>query len=272
MLGYMTERQAKANSFTHHGSYYGIPVWIGDPHGEFRVATKWAPFEFLMSAAHGIEGFCGRCSSRQSARIPVRREAADSIAIAQWIRPARHQGACPARCRPPRWHPSWSCGPVPAGGRPGAWTPSRRARSALRTPWRTISLASSTLAVRMAPRLTDPSPTSVGMGIGRRASMYSCRTASRPSAASAGLLFRLPRRPGQVGILDQVSAVAIRRERRRRSTWHVLMAWGGMRTALRGPCGPPRVSLQAQVFLDLVHQSCAYLFAAVVWEHCHSIT
>ena len=46
MLGYMTERQAKANSFTHHGSYYGIPVWIGDPHGEFRVATKWAPFEF----------------------------------------------------------------------------------------------------------------------------------------------------------------------------------------------------------------------------------
>ena len=57
MLGYMTERQAKANNFTHHGSYYGIPVWIGDPHGEFRVATKWAPFEFLMSAAHGIEGF-----------------------------------------------------------------------------------------------------------------------------------------------------------------------------------------------------------------------
>jgi len=57
MLGYMTERQAKANGFTHHGSYYGIPVWIRDPHGEFCVATKWAPFEWLMTAAHVFEGF-----------------------------------------------------------------------------------------------------------------------------------------------------------------------------------------------------------------------
>lgn len=57
MLGYMTEREAKQDGFTHHGNYYGIPVWIGDPHGEFRVATKWAPFEYLMTLAHVIEGF-----------------------------------------------------------------------------------------------------------------------------------------------------------------------------------------------------------------------
>lgn len=57
MPGYMTERQAKVNGFTHHGSYYGIPVWIGDPHGEFRVATKWAPLECVMTTAQAIEGF-----------------------------------------------------------------------------------------------------------------------------------------------------------------------------------------------------------------------
>lgn len=57
MLGYMTECQAKASGFTHHGSYYGIPVWIGDPHGECRVAAKWAPMECAMTAAHAVEGF-----------------------------------------------------------------------------------------------------------------------------------------------------------------------------------------------------------------------
>lgn len=40
----------------HHGSYYGIPVWIGDPRGEFRVATKWAPLECVMTATQVIEG------------------------------------------------------------------------------------------------------------------------------------------------------------------------------------------------------------------------
>lgn len=57
MLGYMTASKALSLGFTHHGSYYGIPVWIGDPHGEFRVATKWAPMECLMTAAQAIEGF-----------------------------------------------------------------------------------------------------------------------------------------------------------------------------------------------------------------------
>lgn len=30
MLGWMTEKQAKQNGFTHHGSYYGIPLWMSD--------------------------------------------------------------------------------------------------------------------------------------------------------------------------------------------------------------------------------------------------
>ena len=54
MLGYMTKKEALREGFTHHGSYYGIPLWIGDPDGEFIVATKWAPMEYLMSAAHHI--------------------------------------------------------------------------------------------------------------------------------------------------------------------------------------------------------------------------
>lgn len=59
MLGYITEGQAKAEGFTHHGSYYGIPIWLGnlDDDGP-TVAAKWAPMELAMKLAHHIEGFC----------------------------------------------------------------------------------------------------------------------------------------------------------------------------------------------------------------------
>lgn len=55
--GYMTAREAKAQGFTHHGKYFGIPVWIGHPGEQMMVATKWAPMEYLMTAFHFIEGF-----------------------------------------------------------------------------------------------------------------------------------------------------------------------------------------------------------------------
>lgn len=55
LLGYMTEAEAKASGFTHHGSYYGIPLWVGDPWGECVVAVKWAPMELVMSLFHCIE-------------------------------------------------------------------------------------------------------------------------------------------------------------------------------------------------------------------------
>lgn len=56
MLGYMTAKEALENGFTHHGKYFGIPVWVA-PDEDFMVATKWAPMEHVMTAAHYIEGF-----------------------------------------------------------------------------------------------------------------------------------------------------------------------------------------------------------------------
>lgn len=56
MLGYMTAKQAKSFGFTHHGKYFCIPIWVA-PEKDFMVATKWAPMELVMTAAHYIEGF-----------------------------------------------------------------------------------------------------------------------------------------------------------------------------------------------------------------------
>lgn len=55
-LGYMTESQAVSEGFTHHGSYYGIPVWMSDEEIPM-VATKWRPLEPLMTLFHYVEGF-----------------------------------------------------------------------------------------------------------------------------------------------------------------------------------------------------------------------
>lgn len=54
MIGYMSPTEAKRHGFTHHGSYFGIPVWIA-PNAGFMVATKWFPMEYVMSAFHVIE-------------------------------------------------------------------------------------------------------------------------------------------------------------------------------------------------------------------------
>lgn len=58
LLGYMTKAEAIGHGFDHEGSYYGIPVWVEDPHGQMVVATKWAPLEYLMTLFHYIEGAC----------------------------------------------------------------------------------------------------------------------------------------------------------------------------------------------------------------------
>ena len=58
LFGYITRAAAVAEGFTHEGTYYGIPVWVEDPHGEMIVATKWAPMECLMPLFHSIEGIC----------------------------------------------------------------------------------------------------------------------------------------------------------------------------------------------------------------------
>ena len=60
MFGYMTAREALAAGFTHHGSYYGVPCWIGGldtpPSEWLMVATKWAPMEYVMTFFHHVEG------------------------------------------------------------------------------------------------------------------------------------------------------------------------------------------------------------------------
>lgn len=54
MLGYMTEKEALLKGFTHHGSYYGISLWVL-PNEAFVVAAKWGPLEYLMPITMAIE-------------------------------------------------------------------------------------------------------------------------------------------------------------------------------------------------------------------------
>lgn len=57
LLGYMTAREALRDGFTHHGSYYGIPVWVAiDGPDGLVVAAKWGPLEYVMTVLHYIEG------------------------------------------------------------------------------------------------------------------------------------------------------------------------------------------------------------------------
>lgn len=59
MPGYMTAAEAQAEGFTHHGKYFGVPIWVGnvdDDTGGLMVATKWQPMEWVMTAMHHIEG------------------------------------------------------------------------------------------------------------------------------------------------------------------------------------------------------------------------
>lgn len=57
MIGYTTAKMAKGLGCTHHGSYYGIPIWMGDIDSEAPlVFAKWAPLDLLMLAFSWIEG------------------------------------------------------------------------------------------------------------------------------------------------------------------------------------------------------------------------
>ena len=57
MLGYMTEKAAKAFGCSHHGSYYGIPLWMGDIDSEAPlVFAKWAPLDLIIPIFSMIEG------------------------------------------------------------------------------------------------------------------------------------------------------------------------------------------------------------------------
>jgi hypothetical protein len=56
MLGYITEKEAKALGFKYSGSYFKIPLWLGFKNGEYVVATKFYPMEFVMTLIHILEG------------------------------------------------------------------------------------------------------------------------------------------------------------------------------------------------------------------------
>ncbi|EKF6774375.1 hypothetical protein OZ393_005338 [Pseudomonas aeruginosa] len=57
MLGFTTKAEAQKIGASHHGSYYGIPMWMGDVDSDCPlVFTKWAPFEFVVDLFSYIEG------------------------------------------------------------------------------------------------------------------------------------------------------------------------------------------------------------------------
>jgi hypothetical protein len=57
VIGYTTSAEALAHGFTHHGSYFGIPVWIGDLESDcLLVEPKHVALDPLMTLFHWIEG------------------------------------------------------------------------------------------------------------------------------------------------------------------------------------------------------------------------
>lgn len=55
IFGYMTAAEAVDEGFTHHGSYYGLPIWWGEMDGCPLVAVKWQPANFLMDWLQELE-------------------------------------------------------------------------------------------------------------------------------------------------------------------------------------------------------------------------
>lgn len=53
MFGWRSAEDAKTLGFTHHGSYYGIPIYLGfkgEPSSDDAplVAVKWAPMDLVL--------------------------------------------------------------------------------------------------------------------------------------------------------------------------------------------------------------------------------
>lgn len=54
MLGYMTEKEAIAHGFTHHGRYYFLPIYICPGHVPF-VASKFTALEYVYDLVWWLE-------------------------------------------------------------------------------------------------------------------------------------------------------------------------------------------------------------------------
>lgn len=55
MWGYISEKEAALEGFTHHGWYYGIPIWIAPDHEDCLVSVKWTPLEYVFDTFPMIE-------------------------------------------------------------------------------------------------------------------------------------------------------------------------------------------------------------------------
>ena len=57
-IGWVTKEAAKKEGFTNHGSYYGIPLYIGGAEDDMCIVTKHIAFEWLVDIADFIESLC----------------------------------------------------------------------------------------------------------------------------------------------------------------------------------------------------------------------
>lgn len=54
VLGYISEARALAGGYTHHGKYFGLPIWMSG--GECpNIAAKWAALDWLFPVIVWIE-------------------------------------------------------------------------------------------------------------------------------------------------------------------------------------------------------------------------
>lgn len=80
MIGYTSAKMAKALGCTHHGSYYGIPIWLGDLDSEAPLAfAKWEPLELLIELASYIEALLFPIAHGPEARPMFRLKVKDEI-------------------------------------------------------------------------------------------------------------------------------------------------------------------------------------------------
>lgn len=73
MFGWRPVEHAKILGFTHHGSYYGIPVYLGFKREEAHfkkygpmVAVKWPPSKFLFTLMVEVEALIALFSDKEN--------------------------------------------------------------------------------------------------------------------------------------------------------------------------------------------------------------
>ncbi|MFT5164337.1 MAG: hypothetical protein ACI9FJ_002938 [Alteromonadaceae bacterium] len=80
MAVYMTRQRALKAGFTHHGSYHGIPMWLGGIDGVPVVCAKIEVLEHVVSLFHYLEKQFGRLrQTRPIFRFKVGRQIDEMI-------------------------------------------------------------------------------------------------------------------------------------------------------------------------------------------------